>query len=179
MRIAITGGIAEGKSTVLKGLAEAGYLIASSDTIAREVWERPVVQAEVAALLGTPHVSREAVRLAVATDPGFRRRLNRITHPRIIAELLATPAQFYEIPLLCETCVQSAFDRVWVVTCGLGTQLQRLAERLGSEVEARLFLQTQLSSEVKLAFADLVVRTNQPPEAVNAFVIRRASREFV
>ncbi|HCE01471.1 MAG TPA: dephospho-CoA kinase [Armatimonadetes bacterium] len=178
-RIAITGGICEGKSTVCGYLRELGYAVANADEAAREVFEEEPVQRALALALGCEApVSRQQVRDRLALDPDFRRTLNRITHPRILERLDQLEASFVEVPLLVEACLQGRFDRVWVVTCGPEEQLRRLAQRLGSKAEARRLMATQLPTRAKIPFADAVIRTNRPESDVQAFVAELASREF-
>jgi dephospho-CoA kinase len=177
-RIAITGGIAEGKSTVAGYLRELGYVVDSSDRVAREVYERPDVQIEIAELLGlSAPVPRETVRAAISDDR-IRRALNRITHPRILAAHRESSAAVIEVPLLIEACLQSLFDRVWVVTCGEQEQLRRLTARLGSEEEAAGMIRTQLTSRAKIPFGDRIVRTNRPESTVKRFVTEAAAADL-
>lgn len=179
MRIAITGGIAEGKSTVLGYLRDMGYSTASSDAIARQVFAQEATQEAIAALLGVPApVAPEKLGEAISASHAVRRAVNRITHPLILAAIDREKAQFIEVPLLIETCLYGFFDRVWVVTCGREEQLRRLTLRLGSEKAASAFLRTQLPSEVKSAFADEIIRTNPPEEIVNSLVRTTVTREF-
>lgn len=178
-RIAITGGIGEGKTTVCGYLRSLGHEVASADEIARSVFEEPEVQAALASELGcSPPVDRQAVRDRLALDPAFRRVLNRLTHPVILRRLESVSARFVEVPLLIEACLQERFDRVWVVTCGWEEQLRRVAERLGSREKARLLIATQLPTRAKLAFADAVIRTNRPESDVQALVAELAAAEF-
>ncbi len=178
-RIAITGGVCEGKSTVCGYLRALGYTVASADDAAREVFEEQAVQRALALALGCEvPVTRRQVRDRLTIDPEFRRTLNRITHPRILESLDRLEAQFVEVPLLIEACLQGRFDRVWVVTCGPEEQARRLAERLGSKEKARRMMAAQLPTRAKIPFADAVVRTNRPEEDVQSFVAELASREF-
>jgi dephospho-CoA kinase len=177
MRVAITGGIAEGKSTVLGYLRDGGYPTFSSDVIAREIFEDPEVNALLArAAALPPPVGREALREAILRDPSVRRSVNRIMHPRVGAAQRAHPRGFFEVPLLVEACLQGEFDRVWVVTCGAIEQRRRLRERLGEEAVVEGLLAAQLPTEVKVAFADLVLRTNEPPDRVRCVALDAASR---
>lgn len=169
MRLAVTGGIAEGKSTVVGYLRDAGYSTASADEAAREVFGSPDVQAFVSDRLGSSDPAR--VREAVASDASFRRSFNRLTHPKILAKLDDLEADVVEVPLLIEACLQQRFDRVWVVTCGPQEQLRRLVERLGDVPSAESLLATQLPSRVKIPFADCIVRTNLPEETVRGYVL--------
>ena len=169
MRLAVTGGIAEGKSTVVGYLRDAGYSTASADAVAREVFGTSEVQSWIVERLGSSEPAR--VREAVASDASFRRSLNRLTHPRILHKLDRLRADVVEVPLLIEACLQSRFDRVWVVTCGPEEQLRRLAERLGGVPSAESLLATQLASRVKIPFADCIVRTNLPEETVRGYVL--------
>jgi dephospho-CoA kinase len=92
---------------------------------------------------------------------------------RRIRELTNTSAiTFAEVPLLIETATQGKFDEVWVVCAGKDLQLGRLKERLGSQEQAEEMLATQIPTEAKLAFADRVVRTNEPLEAVRIAIAR-------
>jgi dephospho-CoA kinase len=178
-RIAITGGIGEGKSTVCRYLRSLGYPVASADDIARSVFDDPNVQAALAKELGCdPPVERRTVRERLALDPAFRRVLNALTHPLILERLDAIAAPFVEVPLLVEACLQGRFDRVWVVTCGSEEQLRRVSERLGSKEKARLLIATQLPTRAKLAFADAVIRTNRPESDVQALVAALAAQEL-
>lgn len=178
-RIAITGGIAEGKSTVAGYVRDLGFMVESSDRVAREVFNSAEVQSSLAALLNLePPVSPEDMRQALRGNDEIRRTLNRLTHPRIVDVLSASPAQVIEVPLLIETCLQGVFDRVWVVTCGPEEQLRRLIERLGDEESARSLIRTQLTSDAKLAFADRVLRTNQPESTVKRFVSEAATTDL-
>jgi dephospho-CoA kinase len=179
MRIAITGGIAEGKSTVMGYLRDLGEKTASSDEIAREVFQQDEVQEEIARLLGTPlPLDTAVVRDRIAAEPSLRRKINRLTHPRILRRLETSSAKWIEVPLLFETCLQAAFNRVWVVTCGPEIQIQRLVDRLKNESLARQILATQLPSKVKLPFADEVIRTNLPEGLVQRDVRSAVQREI-
>lgn len=171
-RIAITGGVAEGKSTVVGYLAESGLKVESSDRIAGEVFEQAEVQAELARLLGIPApVTKESVRIAIAGHPGVRRAVNALMHPRIRERMRASEASVFEVPLLYEAVLQGEYDRVWVVTCGPQEQLRRLVARLGDEGIARRLQATQLGSRVKCAICDRIIRTNLPPPAVRDLVL--------
>ena len=179
MRIAITGGIAEGKSTVMAYLRDLGHQTASSDEIARDVFQSEHVQEALSLLLGkeTP-ISQEDVRHAIAQEHRMRRTVNRIMHPQILQEIARCPATFFEVPLLYETCIQGMFDCVWVVTCGKDEQLKRLSIRLESEEKAREMLQIQLATDIKSVFADKIIRTNRLEPDVIRCVKATVAREI-
>lgn len=167
LRIAVTGGIAEGKSTVLGYLREMGFKTSSADEIARHVFDDPPVNDELARLLGEePPLDRHALREAIFADPSIRRAVNGVMHPRITEALMGRQADFIEVPLLLESCIQGVFGGVWVVTCGLEEQRRRLLARYGSEANLAGMLGAQLPTRTKVAFADVVIRTNLSPESV-------------
>ena len=178
-KLAVTGGVAEGKTTVTSFLAELGYKTVSSDVLAREVFDSKPVQDELANLLGVQApVTPEDLRVRIWDEPGLRRSVNRLMHPLILERIRSSRAEVVEVPLLIETCLQGYFDRVWVVTCGLEEQRRRLVLRLKDEAEADRIISTQLPSEVKCAFADVVVRTNRASDDVNRFVASMARRSL-
>lgn len=177
-RVAITGGIAEGKSTVLADIAGLGLPTFSADRVASEVFADPETQRELEAVLGKELIQdRAGLRAAMAADPSVRRGLNRVLHPRILRRLEALGPGFYEVPLLIETALGSRFDRIWVVTCGSAEQRARLIARVG-EAEAAALLRTQLPSRAKCAFADRILRTNAPVESVRRSVWEAIANDF-
>ena len=97
-------------------------------------------------------------------------------HSRIMDAIDASGAEFVEVPLLIETCQQGRFDEVWVVTCGADEQRKRLMQRYGESVRVDEILATQLPTEAKIPFADVVIRTNCEPEAVSRSVSKALAR---
>lgn len=178
MRIALTGGIAEGKSTVLEMARTIGVRVGSADAVVAALWESVAMRERIGQVLGLEGpVDRSSVREAIASDPARRRALNALFHRRVLEELLDSHAQLIEVTLLLETCSQGWFDRVWVVSAGREEQLRRLAERSGGDAAVEALLRTQLSSPVRIAFADRVFRTNCPMQDVQrevAVAIRAA-----
>ena len=171
MRIAVTGGVAEGKSTVLGYLEALGYSTASADVEARallasEAYQRLVADQFHLSLPLTP----AAVRQAIFESVENRRWLNAVLHEPIMNRLFASGAEFLEIPLLYEACLQGEFDKVWVVTCGPEEQHRRLAARLQIEREVSLLLASQLPTAIKVLLADRIVRTNRPESHVLRYV---------
>lgn len=170
-KIAITGGVGEGKSTVLRYIHDLGIATVASDVVARNVFHMEEVQEQLAFATGLERpVKPEHLRDAFTRVPLLRRTLNRVMHPLIRLQLLASDAQVAEVPLLFETCMQGDYDCVWVVTCGAAEQLKRVAERLGGEAAAARLIATQIPTRAKIPFADRVVRTNAPEDAVLDYV---------
>lgn len=165
-RIGVTGGIAEGKSTVVGYLSTLGYKTDSADSIAKGVLSDEVVSRQIADLVGVPWpASPEQIRHAIAVKPAIRRAVNRLMHPLIVRRMIDGASDFVEVPLMIEGCIQGLFDEVWVVTCGREEQLRRLEARLGKS-EAIKLMGIQLPSEAKEPFADHVIRTNRSEEFV-------------
>jgi dephospho-CoA kinase len=179
LKIAITGGIAEGKSTVLGYIQERGISTFSADDASRQVFETPAIQTQIASALGLVEpLTRDSVRHAMAQNPSSRRTVNAIMHGPIWELLRSFRGEVVEIPLLLEACLYSAFDRVWVVTCGNEEQLARLTRRLGNGAAAKKLLETQLPTTVKCAFADRIVRTNKNEATVKAYVTEAVVRDL-
>jgi len=175
--VALTGGLAEGKSTILNWISEAGVRTASADAVVEELWEDQEFVREIGLLLGIPMPTKAVVRDTVATDLQKRHQLNAWMHPLVWGRLLHSGAQVVEVPLLIETCIQDRFDKVWVATCGLEEQRRRLFERLGSYEAVDGALSTQLQTSVKLAFADRIFRTNIPRSDVQQLVLAAVAAE--
>jgi len=178
MLTAITGGIAEGKSTVLSILSDMGYKTLSADASARELFDDPDVNRQLAEAAGVRGgIGPLDLRRAISGDPAVRRSVNRIMHPLVMNRIRSQQADFVEIPLLLEACLQGQFECIWVVTCGIGEQMNRLALRYGDRSEAEALIATQLRTTAKIPFADVVLRTNCPLEAVRRHIsVALASR---
>lgn len=169
--IALTGGIASGKTAVSRLFEELGVPVLDTDQIARDVVE-PGTPAlvQVAEAFGNDildasgHLDRKRLRERVFADPAQRHRLEAITHPAIREELArrsATsggPYQVHVIPLLVEGGRVDDYDRVLVVDCPEQDQIARLVARDGSDIEqAKRILGAQATREQRLSAADDVI----------------------
>ncbi|MDI9569089.1 MAG: dephospho-CoA kinase [Bacillota bacterium] len=172
--IGLTGGIATGKSTVSRMLAEKGLPIVDADLIAREVVEpgkpayREIVQTfggEILQADGT--LNRKLLGKLVFGDPARLQTLNQITHPRIREEIegrlqalrdKGTELAVLDAPLLIEANLQPLVDEVWVVTCPRELQIKRLQERDNLSVpEAEGRIKAQMPLEEKIKYAQRVI----------------------
>jgi dephospho-CoA kinase len=183
-KVALTGGIASGKSLAAKRFAELGVDIIDSDVIAREIVEpgEPAL-AEIVARFGREvlqadgRLDRTALRHRVFADPVARRELEAITHPRIrarmreLSEAASGPYHLHVIPLLAESGRAAEFDRVIVVDCDPALQKARVQQRDGAnETEAEAILAAQASRAERLAIADDVLVNDGSPAALLAAV---------
>ena len=175
-RVALTGGIATGKSYVRARLEELGVPTSDADTFARAV-VAPGTEglAEVVRAFGsgvldpTGELDRRRLAAIVFPDAERRKALESIVHPAVRR---ATDAWFQhleptvafavaDIPLLYETGRDRDFDTVIVTACDPATQRARVMARDGlDETEARLRIEAQLPIEEKVRRADYVIRTD-------------------
>lgn len=169
--IALTGGIASGKSVVAEMFAKLGVPVFDTDQIARDVVEpgtaalAQLVDAFGADILDAAgRLDRPRMRQRVFADPAQRELLESITHPAIRAELQRRSAaadgnyQIHVIPLLVESGRTEAYERVLVVDCPQEQQLARLLARDGTDLAlANRILAAQASREQRLAAADDVI----------------------
>jgi dephospho-CoA kinase len=171
-RVALTGGIASGKSTVAELFADLGVPVIDTDLIAREVVEpgQPAL-AEVVAAFGedvldvTGRLDRRRLRERIFADPQARRRLEAILHPAIRREMerrsreARGPYQLLVIPLLAEGGRRDHVDRVLLVDVPEELQVERLMRRDGvSREQAQASLGAQASRAARLAIADDVLQ---------------------
>jgi dephospho-CoA kinase len=170
-RVALTGGIASGKSTVAALFAELGVPIIDLDLIAREVVAPgTALLAQVFARFGSAlrradgDLDRRALRELVFRDSGARRDLEALLHPAISARAAEQsaraggPYQIVVIPLLAETGAASEYERVLLVDCDEATQRARLAQRDGlSPALVNAALASQVTRAARRAVAADVI----------------------
>jgi dephospho-CoA kinase len=177
LRVGLTGGIACGKSHVVRRLAASGLPTLDLDAVARGVTApgSPAVR-EIAGAFGEAvmgpdgSLDRAALAAVVFTDERARARLNAIVHPRVRAEearrakdLAARGARLLvtDAALLVEAGVHLRFDRLAVVFCDPAEQLRRLRARDGLDERAALArIESQMPLREKRAFAHFELDTS-------------------
>lgn len=169
MRIAITGGIATGKSTILGEWSRQGIEVGDADQVVADLWVDADILSEVhaaAVALGESACNKAEARALLSKSPEFRVALNRVFHPRVVDHIESSSIVVWEVPLLIETCWLSSFDRVLLVYAPRQVAQLRLSQRTGDPVLAEKLLSTQLPISAKSAFADAIVRTDRRLDAV-------------
>ncbi|MCT1478065.1 dephospho-CoA kinase [Microbacterium sp. p3-SID336] len=176
--IALTGGIASGKSTIARRLAEHGAVVVDADAIVREV-QAPgsAVLARIAQVFGPDVIAedgaldRPALGARVFGDPELLAQLNEVVHPAVREEsqrrfteaLSADPRTVvvYDVPLLVEARVDDPWDLIVVAHAPVEERLRRLIQLRGlDEVAARERIGAQVPDEKRLAIADVVIDTS-------------------
>ena len=177
LKVALTGGIATGKSHVLDRFRRLGVPCLDADELAHGVTAsgteatRAIASRFGESILDSDGaVDRAKLGPIVFGDDAARRDLEAIVHPAVYRaivgglrafELLeAPPMAIVAVPLLHETGRQGDFDRVIATVCSLPAQLARLAARGLSEAEARQRIAAQMPADQKAAKADFVIRTD-------------------
>jgi dephospho-CoA kinase len=175
--VALTGGIAAGKSTVARRLAEHGAIIIDADQIVREVQQpgSPVLDAIAEEfgermLLPDGSLDRAALGARVFGDDEAVQRLNAIVHPAVRAESARRFAEglasdpdaviVYDVPLLVEARAEDPWELIIVAHAPADVRRRRLVELRGmSEADAAARIASQVSDDARLAVADVVIDT--------------------
>lgn len=178
LSVALTGGIASGKSTVADLFADRGAVIIDSDLLAREVVEpgteglAEIIDRFGAGVLnGDGRLNRAGLGEIIFADETARQDLNQIIHPRVRArrtELIAAApddaVSISIIPLLVETGVRDRFAGIILVDLPVAEQLRRLMARnhmTADQAQARI--RGQATRAERLAVADWVIDNSGTP----------------
>lgn len=172
IRIALTGSIGMGKSTVAAMFAAAGVPVFDSDAVVR------LLQGPGGALVerigkifpGTVRcgtLDRDCLAQIVLEDPAKLASLEAIVHPEVrewreafIKEHSDAPALLFEIPLLFETGAEKEFDKIITVSAPAEVQRARVLQRRGmTEAKLDSILKRQIPDSEKRKRADFVVDT--------------------
>ena len=176
-KVALTGGIATGKSHVLTRFRGLGVPCLDADELAHGVMAPGTeATAAIAARFGPEmlapdgSVDRRRLGPVVFRDQVARRELEAIVHPAVYRaitaglrafELTERPAlAIVDIPLLYESGGRGDFHRVVATLCPRATQLERLTARGLSTADAEARLAAQMPADEKAARADYVIRTD-------------------
>lgn len=176
LKVALTGGIATGKSHVLEALRRRGIPCLDADALAHGVM---AAGTEASQAIGvrfgdvlTPDgaVDRQKLGPLVFGDDDARRALEAIVHPAVYRAIQAGLRAFeltggaalavVDIPLLYETGRAGEFDRVIATVCSEVHQRERLRARGLTEPEIDQRLAAQLPAAEKAKRADIVISTD-------------------
>ncbi len=157
LKIAITGGVATGKTTLLKILASLGERVFSCDVMVAQLYEEEEIKAKLARIFGADildkegKVKKEVILQRISQDAGLKKSLENLLHPLVLCKLQnlfkeyekqGTKVVFVEVPLLFEVGWEKYFDEIWLTMCEEETLKKRLEMR--GTPQHLLFLNHQL-----------------------------------
>lgn len=172
IRLALTGSIGMGKSTVAKMFERHGVPVFDADAVVRRLQGRGGglarrIEERFPGTTSGGAVDREALSSRVLGNPDELQALEAIVHPavhhertRFIVENGDAAALLFDIPLLFETGGAEVFDKVVVVSAPADVQRERVLARPGmTEEKFKAILARQMPDSEKRARADFVIET--------------------
>ncbi len=189
INIAITGGIASGKTQVTNYLISKGYTVVDADRMSREMTApggkaMPYILEHFGPsfILEDGGLDRAAMRDLVFRDPSWKSVLEEGTTKVVLEDIEAIKREraasgdkvlFFDIPLLFETGSEDDYDAVWVVTADYKLRKKRIMERDGIDgTLIDLIMDSQKEEEKKVKLADNVIYNNGTLEELRESVDR-------
>ncbi len=178
LNVGLTGGIATGKSTVVRMLVRKGARVIDHDGLVhslqepgRPVWKRIVEPFGRDILDADERIDRKKLGALVFDNENRRKTLEGIVHPAVLDEAQRQREEIAredgqaiilsDIPLLLEVGMQGLFDLILLVYAPPDVQILRVMKRNNlSRDEAIARLKSQMPIDEKLKFADLVIRND-------------------
>lgn len=187
-KVAVTGGLASGKSTVCRIFAELGAYTVSADSIVHQLLSPELTSGKrIADLLGNDIISggqidRKKVADKVFKNPNLLKQLEEITHPLVFIEMQknyqeANPINTYklfvaEVPLLFESYEKNNwFDYSITIDAPTDLRQKRFLANQGTLEDYKRRSQRQLPDEEKLKRADFVIQNTGDIKALKAQIL--------
>lgn len=169
--IGLTGNIACGKSTVLNFLQDLGAVTIDADAVYHQLiapgeplWSQLVKHYGPSIVSDDQTINRRELGKLVFADPDALAELDRLTHPAVVAAIRDRLASseggviVIDAVKLVESGLADSSDKVWVVTCDVAQQVERLIRRNGlSRADAEQRIAAQPPIEPKLERADIII----------------------
>ena len=172
--IGLTGGIASGKTTVSKILADLGAFVLDADKVGHkaylpntQTWKAVVATFGEEIVQPSGEIDRRKLGASVFNDPQSMKKLTDIMWPRMYDMVkerideqrkLETDVMVIEAAVLLEAKWDPLADEIWVVAAPDGRVIERLRESKGmTEEQARARISAQMSSEERAKKADVVI----------------------
>ena len=164
MKVAVTGVIGSGKSTVSSYIKELGYPLINADEVNAGLLEDSAVQEDIVKLLDLPFFDKKEISGVVFNDPGKKKLLEDYLHPLIKDKIRVFFKKnkglcFAEVPLLFEAGWQDEFDySICVVSYPKRITERLMKERHMSKEEIKARMNSQLSQKEKAERSDFVLK---------------------
>lgn len=189
LKVGLTGGIASGKSTIVRMLAGLGCITVDADAIVTRLY-RPgeaghaaiVTTYGAGVLLSDGEIDRKKLADIAFSTPEEAQKLNALIHPIVIAEQARLFGEaeergddaifIVEATLLLESGGRQRFDRIVVVDVDPNVQMARAIGRGVTAEEAKRRIANQMPREERLRYADYVIDNNGDERAALAEAIR-------
>lgn len=171
-KIAVTGGIAVGKSSLCCILSRLGYPVISADSHAKKALSpNASIHSTILKLFQFEKtLDPQVIAQKIFSYPRLKKQFEDIIHPWIIQSILTEEKEFkkkgcrvifYEIPLLFEKNLESDFDFIVLVNCKKNIQKVRLMNRMSiSKSQAEKRINSQWTQKEKFSKSDLIVDNN-------------------
>ena len=163
IKIAVTGGIGSGKSTVLQAIRENGYPVFSCDEIYKSVIKSSAyiqcLQSLFPCCINDGEINRKKLAEVVFENEENRKKINSIAHPMIMSMLFSeikksdSTLNFAEVPLLFEGNFEDCFDFVIIIRRDITKRIESIKARDGlsnEEIENRLQAQIDYDNKKNL-----------------------------
>lgn len=172
-KIAITGSMASGKSSVSDYLRNLGYAVFDADATVHELYEcDETLKQEMIAhfgkeILHNNRISTTRLRDILTACPNQKEIVEQLVHPRVLAQWLQFSASkpdhlvFAEVPLLFEVGWEPYFDEIWFVYADAHVVLDRLKKNRNLDQETiKTMLKWQMDPQKKCAKSTFVLYNN-------------------
>lgn len=186
MRIAITGSMGSGKSTVAQLIRDMGYHVKDADQIAKEHLESDCVKTALLKRYGQRiltcdnTIDKAYLASRIFNYPAEKRLIEDLIYPFVYAELTARTSEkieFSEVPLLFESNGEHYFDEIWVVVSDEDKMIERLKKnRNYTDEMIQERLQHQMSQHDKALLADVIIENNSDIDHLKKQIIAQLDR---
>ena len=187
----LTGSIASGKSSVLKIIADEGYMTISADDVVKELYKDEEFLKNFKEIIGEEYfaeglkLDKDKMRCAIFTDAAFKEKVEAFVHPLVykkIKDMLVDGINFIEVPLFFEA--KKYFDEANIEIKGIifvdidkDIQVERLMNRNKITKEEAVFrIDTRMTYDEKAKLADYIIVNNSTHFKLKKEVLKTLER---